>query len=700
MATFREWVNRLWATVRPIRDDRDLEQELRLHVEMAAEDSRRRGHAPERALRAARIQVGGLRQAIERQRDQRGLPWLEDLAKDLRYTLRTLRRNPGFSAIAVLSLALGIGANSTMFSLVNGVMLRTLPAMEPDRLVHIARFTQQGRRPAFVSYPLFELFRDHVRSVSGVFAQLASSQTILIDGEDDLVTADAVSGAYFAVLGVEPAAGRLLTPADDRLSSSPAAVITDRYWHRRFGRSPSAVGKSITIRDRVFTIVGVTPPAFEGAQSGRASDLMIPLLMMTNDEQRRSVGFNMFNVLGRLKPGATVEQANAEVQTLFSAFLQANVPPGPEERRAQFLRQRAGAVSAPDGFNPVRDTIAPALLLLMGIVGLILMLACVNLSGLLLARAEARQREVSIRLAIGAGRGRLARQFLTESLVLASLGGAFGLAIAAWISPKLFELLVNGRELVLSVAPDGRVLAFTASVSLIACLVAGLAPALQAVRVSVNPALKQASAHERRRLGKVLVTAQFAISMVLIVGATLFIGTLVKLYAVDRGFESDGLLIVNVRSIRPYPAARAAAVQSSLLDRLRAMPGVRSASAARVLPVDGNLWDRAVQVEGYAFSPNESTSAGFNVIAPGYFATIGTPVLSGREFGDRDARTAPKVALVNERCPRLFRRRIGARPSRDLCRRDLRNRRCRARREVPEPSRRRAEDDVHPVDAA
>ena len=375
---------------------------------------------------------------------------------------------------------------------------------------------------------------------------------------------------------------------------------------------------------------------------------------MLNDEQRQSVGFNMFSVLGRLKPGATVEQANAEVQTLFNAFLQANVPPGPQERRAQLLRQRAGAVSGAGGFNPLRDTIAPALLLLMGIVGLILILACVNLSGLLLARAEARQREVSIRLAIGAGRGRLVRQLLTESLVLASLGGALGLAIAAWLSPNLFDLFVNGRELVLSVAPDWRVLAFTAAVSLIACLAAGLAPALQAVRVNVNPALKQTGAHRGRPVGKVLVTAQFAISMVLIVGATLFIGTLVSLYAVDRGFDTDGVLVLNVRSVRPYPAARAAAVQSSLLDRLNAMPGVRSASAARVLPVDGNLWDRAVQVEGYAFRPNESTSAGFNVIAPGYFATIGTPVLAGREFGDRDARTAPKVALVNERFARYF----------------------------------------------
>ena len=491
MATFREWVRRLWGTLRPTRDDRDLEEELRLHLELAAEDARRRGDPPERAVRMARIQVGGVAHALEALRDQRGLPWLEDLANDLRYTVRTLRRSPGFSGVAVLSLALGIGANSAIFSVVNAVMLRTLPVAEPDRLVHIARFTPEGRRPFFVSYPIFELFRDNVRSVSGVFAQATFSQSIAIDGEDDFVAVDAVSGAYFAVLGVEPAAGRLLTPADDLPSSSPAAVMTDRYWQRRFGRSPAAIGKAITLRDRVFTIVGVAPPAFEGAQSGRASDLMLPLRTMTSDEQRRSIGFNTFNVLGRLKPGVTAAQAHAEVQALFSSFLQASLPPGPERQRAELLRRRAGAIAAPGGFNPLRDNIAPALLLLMGIVGLILILACVNLSGLLLARAEARQREISIRLAIGAGHGRLVRQFLTESLVLALLGGSVGLVIAAWFSPLLFALFVNGRELVLSVAPDWRVLAFTAAVSLVACVAAGLAPALQAVRVNVNPALSR-----------------------------------------------------------------------------------------------------------------------------------------------------------------------------------------------------------------
>ena len=261
------------------------------------------------------------------------------------------------------------------------------------------------------------------------------------------------------------------------------------------------------------------------------------------------------------------------------------------------LRQGAGAFAARGGFNPVRAAIAQPLLIVMGIVGLILVLACVNLSGLLLARGEARQREVSVRLAIGAARGRLVRQFLTESLVLALIGGAAGLAMAAWFSARLLSLFVSGRDVVLSVAPDWRVLTFTALVSLATCVAAGLAPALRAVRVSVNPGLKQVRAHGRGRLGRALVVAQLAISMVLVVGATLFIGTLAKLYAIDRGFESDDVLVVNLMNSR-FPRDRAVAIQQDVLDRLRSLPGVRSASAAQALPAGGASWSTSVQVEG------------------------------------------------------------------------------------------------------
>jgi predicted permease len=634
------------------RDPR-VADELRFHRDRLIEDYLAQGVSRQEAERRAFLEFGNVPQIEEAVHDVRGR-WLDDLATDLRYAMRTLRRTPGFTAIAVLSFALGIGANAAIFTLINAVMLRTLPVREPHRLVQITRLLDG--RPGVVSFPLFEQFRDNVKSISGAFAQVIASQAVVVDGDEELVSTDLVSGGYYGVLGLEPAAGRLLTPADDVVSpASPAAVISDRYWQRRFARSPSAIGKSVTIGERLFTIVGVTPSWYDSATAGHVPDLTLPLLMKTaTGPQYRSKDFNWLNMLARLKPGATVEEANAEVQVLFASFVQAQSSQAPEKERANLLRQHAIAAAAPDGFNPFRDNVGRPLLVLMGIVALILMLACVNLSSMLLARAAARQREISIRLAIGAGRGRVVRQFITESLVLASLGGAVGLALAGWLSVRLYTLFVNGRDVVLSLAPDWRVLAFTALASCVACIVSGLAPALQAVRVNLNPALKEVRAHGHGRLGRALVVAQLTMSMILVVGATLFVGTFLRLHGVDRGFDSSGVLLTSVRHSRPYPPARVGTVRTAVLERLRALPGVQSASAAQVLPAAGILWDRDVQVDGYVFRPDESEKAGFNVVAPDYFKTLGTPLVVGREFTDGDTDTGPKVAVVNESFARYF----------------------------------------------
>ena len=378
---------------------------------------------------------------------------------------------------------------------------------------------------------------------------------------------------------------------------------------------PPLIGTSLTVRDRIFTIVGVTPGLYNGARAGSPPDLMLPLLMMLSDLERTQAGFNSLTLLARLNPGATVEQARAEAEALYRpiAQAQADEAPGGAERVAM-LRQQVVAFHAPDGFNPVRDDIKEPLLILMGAVGLILMLACVNVAGLLLERASSRQREISIRLAIGAGRGRLMRQFLTESLVLAVLGGVAGFAIAGRLGERLFAVFINGRPIDLTVAPDVRVIAFTAGVCVVACVAVGLVPAFHAFRVRVSPALKEVRAHGHGRLGKFLVVAQLAISMVLVVGATLFIGTLVNLYRVDRGFDSDGLLIAQVGSNRPYPRERARAdSRPLLLEAFRALPGVRSASAGQFLPVGGGLSDRNVRVEGHVSETGEPEKVAFNV---------------------------------------------------------------------------------------
>ena len=640
-----------------------LHDEIQFHRDRLIEDSMAAGLTRAEAERRALLDFGGVPQIEEAVRDVRGR-WLEDLAKDLRYAFRTLRQNPGFSAVAVLLLALGIGANVAIFSLINAVMLRTLPVKAPGRLVQIARIVADGQ-PVGVSYPMFEHFRDHVRSLSGASAHWSTDLAVAIDGDEEFVTADLVTGAYYVALRLDPIAGRLLAPADDDLASAmSAAVIGERYWERRFGRSPAAIGKGVTIRDRAFTIVGVTPATFQSVQPGRVADITIPqgrlIGELVSEKWRRDPTAYWLSLIARLKPGATVDQADAEVQVLWRAFLRSVAAAAPASERAEILSARAGVLPAADGVNSFRYDHRRSLVILMGIVTLVLLLVCVNLAGLLLARAAARQREVAIRLAIGAGRGRLVRQFLSESLVLAAMGGALGLAVAAWFSARLLTMVANGGTMALSVAPDGRVLAFAAAMSLVACLVSGLAPAVQAVRVDANPALKKARAHGSPRLGRLLVVAQLAISMVLIVGATLFVGTLLRLYAVDRGFNSNGVLIVTLRSGRPYAEERGKAVKHALIERLRAVPGIGAASAARVLPVSGNLWTKSIQVEGRAFRSDEADSAGFNVIGPAYFATLGTPLVSGREFDDRDHERSPKVAIVNESFARDF---FGAGPA-------------------------------------
>lgn len=627
--------------------------ELRYHFESLVRDFVAAGMDPAEARRQAQLEFGGMEQIKEDCRDVRGR-WLEDLWKDLGYAARTLGRSRGFLAVSVISLALGVGANTAIFTLINAVMLRSLPVQEPDRLVQITRITGTGK-PSAISYPLFQYFRDNLKSVSGGAAEFSSDQAILLEGTEEVVRAESVSGAHYSVLGIEAAAGRLLEPADDVISpASPAAVISYRYWKRRFGLDPAVVGKTFTVGNSVFTIVGVTPPRYEGTRPGRDPDITLPLQMMLSDEQRHEPTNNMIVMLGRLKPGATMEQANAELQVLWRAFVDEQAAQAPVKDRPGILSKRAAVVSGSDGFNPLRQSYSEPLLVLMSIVGLVLLLACANLSGLLLARAASRQREISIRLALGAGRGRLMRQFLTESLMLAVLGGSLGLLLAYWFSSALVTMLANGGTLLISTTPDWRVLTFTGTISLLACVLAGLAPGLHALRANLNPALKEVRARGHQRLGKALLVAQLSISMVLLVGATLFVGTLVKLYSVDRGLRTDGVLMFNVRSRERYAQARSWAVQRAVLDRLRAMPGVASASATQVVPIGGGLWTRNIQVEGYSFRDDESEQAGFNVIAPKYFATVGTPLLSGREFDERDTNSANKVTIVNESFARYF----------------------------------------------
>ncbi len=632
--------------------DVDLDKEIRYHFDRMIRESIAAGMSPGEARRQAQLEFGGLEQTKEDCRDVQGR-WLEDFAKDLRYAARALRRKPGFLLVSVISLALGIGANTAIFTLINAVMLRSLPVPEPQRLVRIARLGSD-EKPRALSYPIFLYLRDRVQSLSEIEAETSSEHTIVVDGVEELVSGEKVSGRHFPAVAIQPAAGRLLEPADDESSvNSPAAVISYRYWQRRFNGSASALGKTFSIRDRVFTIVGVTPAGYEGTRPGRNPDITVPLTVTMSAEQLTEPTNNMLAVLGRLKPGVSVRQADAEVRVLWKNYLETQTAAlAAKDRRIAFATQLT-VLRAADGFNPMRIDYSLPLLVLMGIAGLVLLLACANMAGLLLARAASRQREISIRLAIGAGSGRLLRQFLTESVVLAVPGGVAGLLVAFWLSGGLVTMLSNGADLQLSVTPDWRVLSFTAAITLLACLLAGLAPGLHALRVNLNPSMSPSSA-AHLRLGKVLVVGQISISMVLLVGATLFIGSLVKLYRVDRGVETNGVLMFSVRANERYSQDRAWGLQSAVLDRLATLPGVTSVTASQVVPLSGGLWTRGVSVEGAPTGPGENEDVGFNVIAPKYFSTLGTPLLGGRDFNSRDSNTAPKVAIVNESFARHY----------------------------------------------
>ena len=633
-------------------DDPRIAEEIRYHRDRLIDDYVAQGLDRREAARRAFLELGNPRQIEEAVRDVRGR-WLDDLRQDLRYSLRTLRRSPGFTTVAVLVLALGIGANAAIFALVNAVMLRPLPVAEPQRLVQIARLRADGQ-PSELSYRLFEHFRDHLHSVSGVFAFRRDDRAIVLDGQTEFVTTAEVSGSYHTVLGIDPAAGRLLSPSDDAQAAPAAAVISDAYWRRRFGRSPSALGRSFSVDGVVVTIVGVTPPSFHSVERGFAPDVTLSLGQIIPPDLRQTLILSWLSVLAKLKPGVSAEQASAEVGALWAATLREQAAEaGNDEARAALMKQRAAALLAPDGINPLRHH-AHSLWVLMGLVTLILVLACVNLSGLMLARATARQRDTSVRLAIGAGLGRLARQVVTETLVLAAMGGTVGFAVAGWLSTRLLSLFDDGRSLALSVTPDWRVVGFTMTICLAAALFSALVPVLYAARAPLNPSLKIVPTAGSHRLGRALVVSQLAISMVLVVGATLFVRTLVNLYGIDPGFSVASRLLLNVGSSQPHPPERSAVLQASLLDRLGALAGVQSATAALALPGGGALMRFGVQVEGYQFPPGDSNAVGFNAVASRYFETLGTPLVSGREYDRRDTANSQRVAVVNESFVRQF----------------------------------------------
>ena len=654
---FSDLLYRLRSLWRRRAAEAELDEELAFHREREIAKLMRSGLPPDEARRRATLAIGGPAQIKEEVRDEWIWRWSSDLAQDARYAFRALRQSPTFAAVAVLSLALGIGANTAIFSILNAVVMKPLPVRDPGRLGHLFR---QGDDS--FTYPVWEKVRDRQDVFSSVLAYSEMTFDLSDGGEKKPVQGIYASGDYFRTLGVPAAIGRVLIPDDDRPGATPAAVLSYGFWQRAYGGDPHIGGRTVRLNGHLFQVAGVTPPSFFGLDVGDTFDVIVPLtseaLIDSDRPALNNRGMWWLTVMGRLKPGVSHPQAAARLRALSPAIFQAAMGNDyAPEHRQRFLADRLDLKPAA-GLSQLRDRYGASLLLMMGIVGLVLLIACVNIANLLLARASGRRREIAIRLAVGAGRGRLVRQLLTESVVLSLGGAACGAVLARWGGPAIVALIsAPGESRFLDLSPDLRVLAFTAGAAILTGILFGLAPALKATRGATSEALKQGARGltERRgrwSLGRLLVVAQVALSLLLLVGAALFVATLRNLSHQDLGFRSDGVLLVepDLRAGK-YSAERQSLVAEELLVRLRAIPGVHSAARAAITPIERGSWQWDVNV-AVAGGGRRNVHTYFNLVSPGYFETLRTHVLRGRDFAEADSKGSPRVAIVNETAAR------------------------------------------------
>jgi predicted permease len=582
----------------------------------------------------------------------------DEIVQDIRFALRHLLKNPAFTCVAVLSLALGIGANTAIFSLVDAVMVKMLPVRHPEQLVALDSFTQRGEQRDF-SYPLFTYLRDRKPSFSGVFAASdgTSRMTTKIASSDATEHAEVqmVSGEYFQVLGVDAFVGRLLTPDDDTTGANPVAVLSYNFWQRRFGGEFSVIGQTITVKEQPLTVIGVAPAKFFGEAVGRAPDIWTSLtmqpLLQKGQSSLESPNISWLRIMGRLKTGVNENQANAEVNNIVWQLKTESGDLG----KAALNIAKVDVLSGAQGLAEFRTRFTKPLRILMAVVALVLLIACANVANLLLARATARQKEVAVRHAIGAGRFRLIRQFLTESMILATLGGLLGLLFAWWGSRALL-ILVSGDSspIPIDVAPNLRILSFTFVVSVLTALLFGLAPAWIITRPNVGSALKVTTpARPRLALSRLLVVSQVTFSLLLLIGAGLFLKTLHNLRTFNLGFQADQLIQVRISPRSSgYKPEQYPELNKRLIERLNSTPGIRSASVAGSGFRSGSSRTCCIAVEGYTPSKDENREIQILEVAPGYFSTIGLPLLMGRDFIPSEFENKPGVfpkwAIINE----------------------------------------------------
>ena len=664
------WISETWRRLlyrlRNRSFESDLSDEMQLHLDLLAAEKQAAGMSLEAAQSAAKRQFGNRLLLREQSSEAWGWTFLDTFAQDLRYGFRTLRANPYFSLAAILSLALGIGANTAIFSIINASMLRALPVEDPSKLVSLSMI---GSGIDSFTNPIWEEIRDNQKTFTGMLAFSDARFDLAKGGESHFVRGAWVSGDFFRVLGVAPLRGRVFTPQDDHHgggTDGPVAVISYNFWKRHYASDSGIVGKQISLDRHSFTIVGVAPPWFTGLQVEHPFEVAIPLgcepIMNPSHSDLDNRSSFWLQLFGRLPAGAALPQADAQMKALAPSVYRATLPPNwkPESKK-EYLEYSLALAPASTGLSDLGTEYRPALFTLMAIVGLVLLIACANIANLLLARGLVRRHELSVRLAIGASRWRLIRQLMTESLLLSGIGAMLGLLLAHWGS-RLFVRLISTRRapFEINLAIDSHLLAFNTGIAILTALLFGLAPAWRSTRIQINQVLKDesptsVSGSRRIHISRFLVAGQVALSLVLLVGAGLFLRTFQNLLEVDPGFNRQGLLVVTANvhqsSISALDQPR---VYQEILDRIRALPGVTSASSSGIVPIGRNIWNELSYPEGYTAKNERDAMVYMNSVSPKYFTTLETPILIGREFTEQDSTNAPLVMVITEYTARSF----------------------------------------------
>jgi len=660
LSTLRSFVSIIFR--RPQMES-EMEEELRTHIQNRAEDLERSGLLRAEAARRARIEFGGFERYKEESREILGVHFFETLVQDIGFGLRLLRKSPGFTFVAVLTLALGIGANTAIFSLIDAVMLRLLPVQEPQKLVQLLKFNPaRHRTDDGFTYALWENVRDRQDIFSDTLAWSENRFDLSQGGAVHNANGIFASGSFFSTLGVAPAAGRLVVPSDDYRGCPPVAVLSYGFWREHFGGAASVLGSTLSLNRHAFQVIGVSAPGFYGVEVGSKYDVAIPLCSAALFDGKKSRldirDWWWLSIVGRLKPGVSPEQLQARLKVLSPQVFAGALPPdwGVEGSR-NFLQRQLVSIPAGTGISAMRTQFGQPLVILLAVAGLVLLIASANLASLMLARAASRNKEISVRKALGASRARLVRQLLTECLMLSCAGALLGTLVARWGTALLVRHISTAENTVfLDLSPDVRILVFTMCIAVTTAVLFGILPALRSSRVPLITAMKGIQAREtvgrtwfRVRSESWIVASQLALSLVLLMVAGLFLRSLMNLVTLDLGFDrSNVLLMTAIMKPATVPHDQRLAVYHEIEARLRSLPGVVSVGSSHRTPVTHGGWSQPVEVDRPGAPKQEERSVWFQAISPGYFDTLRTPLLAGRDFTWRDDKTSVVVAIVNQ----------------------------------------------------